>query len=180
MKKAELVFHGNRMEEMLGKMQDTWIFDLENNDPEKNTEFQALITDRRRALADMERVWRKLENIEKTKTVKSRQLHDKKPDLIFNELSEIEARIKSLQGELVKMKNEAERFAPWGDFNHEITARLESSGVGIRFFSTPRELFDKTKMQKLHYRIITENPEKLYFLINLWRYSGFLIAFLVA
>lgn len=111
-----------------------------------------------------------LSKIRKEKQVEHPQLKIKdlpegKIDSILNEFNHSESKKESLLQDLTDIEKDIKQIRPWGQFNPEIIASLETRGITIRFFETSQKKFNNINWEGTCVETIESDKNRVKFMI---------------
>ena len=73
------------------------------------------------------------------------------------------ARIAELQTVLQNVTRTARARMPWGEFDRKAIARLEESGLRVRFYTVPKKSFDESWKEICPLQVISEDSNNVWF-----------------
>ena len=97
--------------------------------------------------------------------LKIKDLPEGKIENILNEFNHSESKKESLLQDLADLEKDIKQIQPWGQFNPEMIASLETRGINVRFFETSQKKFNNINWEDTCVETIESDKNQVKFMV---------------
>jgi len=169
-KYAFLVYHGG-YEGFLNELRNLGVVHIDKKMTEPTAEMQELM----RHIAEVKQSIKKLDWFKVTPATQSPGYPN--GEAVYRRVKEIEKEQEFLQHHQARLEKEEKQLDPWGNFDWDHLARLETSGLEFRFFTCPAKKFE-SQWSVDHYIDIVHEEKGNYYFVKIDRKGADLSEFL--
>ncbi len=160
-KYAFLVYHGGYAE-FLNDLRNLGVVHIDKKISEPTAEMQELM----RRISDVKQSVKKLDWFKSSP--ESQATGFTNGEAVYRRIKEIEKEQEFAQHQLARLEKEEKQLDPWGNFDWDHLARLESAGLEFRFFTCPAKKFE-SQWTVDHYIIIVHEERGYYYFVKIDR-----------